>query len=50
MDFESSEEIIDTQYIIENKPSVNIVRDFMRTNICSIKSDDDLYFEKIDDD
>ena len=42
---ETSEEVIDVDYIIENKPYVETVRDFMRANICSIINEDDEMFK-----
>lgn len=42
---ESEEIEVDLEYIITKKPPTNVVREFLRTNLCSIKNDDDLIFE-----
>jgi hypothetical protein len=41
----SSDEDVNIQYIINKKPKTSIVREFLRANICSIRSEDDLLFE-----
>jgi len=38
------EEVIDLEYIISEKPKPKIVREFMRENLASIKSEEDLLF------
>ncbi len=42
---QSSEEEIDLQYIIDNKPKASIVREFMRMNLSCIKSEGEQLFE-----
>ncbi len=37
--------VVDIDYIISEKPSVKIVREFMRENLASIKSPEDEMFE-----
>lgn len=38
------EEVIDLEYIISEKPKPKIVREFMKENLASIKSEEDLLF------
>ena len=51
---ESTKDIIDEgpteitiKYIIENKPKPKYVREFLRINLASIKSEEELLFEEI---
>lgn len=51
---ESTKNIIDEapteitiKYIIENKPKTKYVREFLRINLASIKSEEELLFEEI---
>lgn len=44
---ESSEEEINIKYIIKHKPSPKIVRDFLKTNICTIKSNEEELFDEL---
>lgn len=44
---ETESEEIDLNYIIENVPKTSILRDFMRANICSIRSVEDEMFDPI---
>jgi hypothetical protein len=43
---EFEDEVIDLQYIIKNKPPTNKVREFMRANLESIKSEEQELFDK----
>jgi len=45
----SSEEILDLKYIINNKPSTEDVRDFLRANLACIKSPISAMFESDSD-
>lgn len=36
---------VDTDYIVEEKPSVKIVREFFRANLKSIKSEEEVMFD-----
>jgi hypothetical protein len=45
MTMEEADIIVDLNYIIENKPKAKVVREFLRENLASIKSEDDLLFE-----
>jgi hypothetical protein len=42
---EPEEEEVDLNYIIENKPKASIVREFMRHNLCTIRSEGEQLFE-----
>lgn len=39
-------EEVDLEYIIENKPKAKVVREFMKYNLDSIISEEDLLFRK----
>lgn len=44
-DDDDDEEVVDLKYIIKNKPKTKIVREFMRYNLCQIKSEEDVLFD-----
>jgi len=46
---ETESEEVDLQYIIENKPPPKVVREFLRENICSIRSKEDIMFDQIEE-
>ena len=41
----NTDEEIDLEYIVENKPKVNILREFMRANLKIIKSPEEILLE-----
>ncbi len=42
---EEMDEKVDLKYIIENKPKAKIVREYLRANLASIRSEEDMIFE-----
>lgn len=44
VNLEEADIVVDLNYIISEKPKAKIVRDFLRENLASIKSEEDLIF------
>jgi len=42
---EEANEVVDLKYIIENKPKAKIVREYLKAQLASIKSEEDMIFE-----
>ncbi len=40
----SEDDVVDLPYIVTRKPKVSVVRDFLKTNICAIRADEDSLF------
>jgi hypothetical protein len=45
---EDQDIIVDLKYIIENKPKPKVVREFLRENLTSIRSEEDTLFDPDD--
>lgn len=42
----ANEVVVDLDYIISERPSIKIVRDFFRANLATIRSDEEKMFDK----